>query len=297
MEKYNLSGYRFKEALDITHIISLFYHKAPRNFSVIGEQHPLWEMVYVDKGKVLISADDKTYVLRAGEIAFHKPNEFHALRTYDNTAANYFVVAFVCQSPAMAEFERSFFFLNTAERNYLYDAYRYSQKVYQTHIIPGRITSEKADDESAFYSQTVKNLLELLLISILLRKDNTKNPERLDTYTKQVSDKRFITDIEEYLEKHVCENLNIEQISNDFNCSASMLKKTFQKAHAGGIINYFIDMKIDEAKRLITESEMTISQISDKLGFQSSSYFARIFKKRVGMTPSEFGSSFKEHVW
>ena len=71
MEKYNLSGYRFKEALDITHIISLFYHKAPRNFSVIGEQHPLWEMVYVDKGKVLITADDKTYVLRiAGILGF-----------------------------------------------------------------------------------------------------------------------------------------------------------------------------------------------------------------------------------
>ncbi|MBQ3057709.1 MAG: AraC family transcriptional regulator [Clostridia bacterium] len=297
MAKFKLSGYPLNDSLNIANIVSLFYHKAPRNFSVIGEQHPLWEMIYVDKGKVMITADDKNYVLKSGEIAFHRPNEFHAVRAYDNTAANYFVVAFVCQSPAMSELEHGFFFLNTQERNYLYDAYRYSQKTYQTKIIPGRITSQLESNSAVFYSQTVKNLLELLLLSIILRKDNTNPPERIDTYTKQAGDKHFVSDIEAYLEKHICENLTIEQISNDFNCSSSMLKKAFQKAHSGGIINYFIDLKVDEAKRLITESEMTISQISDNLGFQNSSYFARIFKKRVGMTPSEFGSSFKENVW
>ena len=297
MENFKLSGYPLNDEVNITNIISLFNHKAPRNFSVIGEQHPIWEMIYVDKGKVMITAGDKNYVLKSGEIAFHKPNEFHAVCACENTAANYFVVAFACQSPAMSVLENGFFFLNTQERNYLYDAYRYSQKAYKTKIIPGCITAKSNSNEAVFYSQNVKNLLQLLLVSIILRKDNTNPPERLDTYTKQAVDKRFMADVEVYLEKHICDNVTIKEISNNFNCSPSMLKKTFQKTHQGGIINYFIDLKIDEAKRLITESEMTISQISDKLGFQNPSYFARLFKKRVGMTPSEFGSSFKENVW
>lgn len=102
MENFKLSGYPLNDEVNITNIISLFYHKAPRNFSVIGEQHPIWEMIYVDKGKVMITAGDNNYVLKSGEIAFHKPNEFHAVCAYENTAANYFVVAFACQSPAMS---------------------------------------------------------------------------------------------------------------------------------------------------------------------------------------------------
>lgn len=290
-------GYALKKAIDITRIVSLFHHKAPGNFGVMGERHPFWEMIYADRGKIKITAGDKTRLLNAGEIAFHKPGEFHAVNICENTAADYFVVAFVCESEVMREFENGIFFLNTRERNYLYDAYRYSQNTYRTEITPGCITSEISTGSASLYSNAVKNFLELLLISVLLRKNNTKSPQRIDTYAKQTSEKHFVSAVEDYLDKHISENLTIEKISDNFNCSASMLKKTFQKAHDGGIINYFIDLKMDEAKRLITESEMTVSEIADKLGFQNSSYFARIFKKRVGMTPSEFGSSFKENVW
>lgn len=296
MQKSGFAGFPLKDTLNITHITSLFYHKAPKNFKFKGERHPIWEMIYVDKGKMVITAGEATHILKAGECAFHKPGEFHAVQAVDNTAANFFVVAFASDSPVMSDFEGKFFLLNTRERGYLYDAYRYSQKAHKTQITPGRITEENQGDEAVLYSQAVKSFLELLFISLLLRKDSPKETEKIDTYSRQLSDKHLITDIENYLEDHINENLTIEQIAKDFNCSASLIKKVFQKAHKGGIINYFIDLKIDEAKRLITESELTVSQVSDKLSFQNPSYFARIFKKRVGMTPSEFGLSYKENL-
>ena len=55
-----------------------------------------------------------------------------------------------------------------------------------------------------------------------------------------------------------------------------------------GIIDYFILLKIDRAKKLITETELSFTEISDSLGFSSSAYFSRTFKKKTGLTPSEY---------
>ena len=55
-----------------------------------------------------------------------------------------------------------------------------------------------------------------------------------------------------------------------------------------GIIDYFIDMKIEVAKNKLLENIMTLRQISESLGFSDYNYFSRTFKKRTGATPLEF---------
>ena len=44
----------------------------------------------------------------------------------------------------------------------------------------------------------------------------------------------------------------------------------------------------DEAKKMITETELSFTEISDSLGFSSSAYFSRTFRKKTGLTPSEY---------
>jgi len=66
------------------------------------------------------------------------------------------------------------------------------------------------------------------------------------------------------------------------------MKRTFKKHHDGGIIDYFILLKIDRAKKLITETELSFTEISSILGFSSSAYFSRTFKKKTGVTPSQY---------
>ena len=50
-------------------------------------------------------------------------------------------------------------------------------------------------------------------------------------------------------------------------------------------------MKIEKAKEYIRENEMNFTQISDELGFSSIHYFSRLFKKKTGMTLTEYRSS------
>jgi quercetin dioxygenase-like cupin family protein len=56
-----------------------------KNFCYEGERHDFWEMVYIDKGEMICTADKNRFVLKSGEMTFHKPNEFHNLSGNNST--------------------------------------------------------------------------------------------------------------------------------------------------------------------------------------------------------------------
>ena len=60
-----------------------------------------------------------------------------------------------------------------------------------------------------------------------------------------------------------------------------------------GVIAYFIEMKIEYAKRYIREGNHNITQISQMLGYDKANYFSTQFKQYMKMTPSEYAASIK----
>ena len=74
-------------------------------YSFPGESHDFWEFLCVDKGEVEITADNRAYTLKKGEIIFHKPNEFHTVRANGKIAPNLVVISFDCTSPCMDYFQ------------------------------------------------------------------------------------------------------------------------------------------------------------------------------------------------
>ena len=101
----NYIKHKIANLINITKIVTIHYYEFNKNYSYDGESHDFWEMVYVDAGKVQIKANNKEFHLKQGEIIFHKPNEFHTINTGEETAANVFVISFVCSSEAMNFFK------------------------------------------------------------------------------------------------------------------------------------------------------------------------------------------------
>ena len=93
------------------------------------------------------------------------------------------------------------------------------------------------------------------------------------------------------MEQNIDRNLTVADIADKFNKSESTLKKLFS-AHLGcGVISKFNDMKLRHAKVLIRERNLNFTEIAEVLGFSSVHYFSRLFKKKTGMTPSEYSDS------
>ena len=90
---------------NVSRIVTVHYYEFDKSFTFAGESHDFWEMVYVDRGQVMVSRDGEELLLSQGELVFHKPHEFHAIRAH-GSAPNFFVISFVCTSAAMQSFER-----------------------------------------------------------------------------------------------------------------------------------------------------------------------------------------------
>ena len=92
-----------KDEININKIYSVRYFEYDTEFKFVGESHPFWEMVYIDKGEAQITADTDTFTLSQGEVYFHKPNEWHNIVS-NKTAPSVVIITFECNSDAMSYF-------------------------------------------------------------------------------------------------------------------------------------------------------------------------------------------------
>jgi len=86
----------------------------------------------------------------------------------------------------------------------------------------------------------------------------------------------------------VRDRLTIPQIAREVGISSTGVKEVFREAFGCGIMTYFNQLKIWQAKRLLNDLSLTVEQVSRLLGFSSPSYFSRAFLKQAGETPSAY---------
>lgn len=84
------------------------------------------------------------------------------------------------------------------------------------------------------------------------------------------------------------DRLSIEEVARSVCLSPTRAKQLFRATHGCGIMAYFNQLKIWQAKRLLIASALTVDQVSRKFGFSSPSYFTRVFQRCTGETPSDF---------
>ena len=89
--------------------------------------------------------------------------------------------------------------------------------------------------------------------------------------------------------------VNLDDISYRIGFSKSYIKTQFKLATGFSIIKYFINLKIDKAKKLLSQQKYQICEIADMLGFSSVYYFSRQFKLCTDMSPSEYLNSIKAY--
>lgn len=94
--------------------------------------------------------------------------------------------------------------------------------------------------------------------------------------------------IRRLLLNRVNDRLTILEVAREVHVSPTLAKSAFRKTYGCGIMAYFNEIKIWQAKRMLGDPSLTIDQVSRTLGFSSSAYFTRTFRKMTGETPSGF---------
>lgn len=98
----------------------------------------------------------------------------------------------------------------------------------------------------------------------------------------------FIEMAKAYIQEYYQQNLQIEDIARHAHVSVSYLSKSFSSITGVTVTEYINTVRIKAAKKLLRETELPIYQISEAVGYNSSYYFCRIFKKATDLTPLQY---------
>ncbi len=282
-----------RKEICVSKIVTVLYLENSANFVFGGESHDFWEFNYIDKGCMVITVDGKEYLLKSGELVFFKPNEFHSLEARGLSAPNHTVLSFVSNSKAMKHFEKKIIALNSAEKKLLSILLREGLSAYSPiEKIPPITGMREKENAPIGAVQMTFNLLEEFLITLLRRSESGISlGARLVSpmYYEDLPER--VKAIAKFMEQNICGHLTVAEIAKHFSLSESGLKKIFAKDAKCGVIDFFNDLKIEKAKEYIREDAKNFTQISDELGFSSIHYFSRLFKKKTGMTLTEYRSS------
>lgn len=101
-------------------------------------------------------------------------------------------------------------------------------------------------------------------------------------------DDHFIGKVMQYLRHHYHQPITVQQLAEQFNYHPGYLGQLFKEKTGVVIHDYIHQLRIQEAQKLLLQSDMKVSAIADLLGYQDSDYFASKFKKYTKMTPSAF---------
>jgi AraC-like DNA-binding protein len=98
----------------------------------------------------------------------------------------------------------------------------------------------------------------------------------------------FVDNLNAYLLSHLDEPLTADQIASDFSISRSKLYSSCEKYLGTGIAQYVKSLRLEKAKELLKSTDLTVSVISEKVGFADYNYFCRVFKQETGLSAKKY---------
>lgn len=117
----------------------------------------------------------------------------------------------------------------------------------------------------------------------------------LDTVyeSRNIENFRLIDDAVKYMRKHFCDHdLSLGRVAAAIHVSPFYLSHLFRDELGTTFIAYLTEVRLEEAKKLLRDTSLTVSQVSDRVGYSDASYFSRVFKKHEKVTPARFRREF-----
>ncbi len=271
-----------KELVKIEKLYSLFKRQYPKGKNFLGEMHDFWEVVYVIDGEVIISADENVHYFKGGDIIFHKPLELHKFTVVGEKGATMFIFSFNMSGKLVKNMERRAFHIDKYNRSIINNFLEYVE--YNVKHCPQIESEESFGDVLVHFSddyiflQTVANYISHIVLS--LSSGSNQLPK---TKTHETELFKLALQI---MNERISEQLTVENLADELNMSVSSLKRLFDKYAGMSVHKYFLTLKIKTATVLL-KGGMSVSEVSDALGFSSQGYFSTTYKRETGTNPSQ----------
>lgn len=237
--------------------------------------HPFTEVYFILNGRGKFTIEDEIIDVEKDDFIIINSNIGHT--EYPEKGVNTFeYISFGIEGISISSNTNK---LDLVENNYLKKSttnYEISFRRFFENILR---EFEANEDYSLSY---INSLATILMIYVLRKYDS----EIIISHEKKVN--RQIDYIKNYMDNNYSEDIKLEDLANMAYMNKFHLISEFKIAYRVTPIEYLILKRIDVTKNLLITTNHSMEEISSLVGFNSQSYFNQVFKKKVGITPSQY---------
>ncbi len=283
-----------QRVLQIEEIYTIHYFENYKNYFFPGERHPFWELVYIDRGEIIMETDRiaEPIHMAQGDLLMHRPDEFHRFYANDITPHNLFVISFHTNSPVMRFFEE--YPLHHMLPKAMSQISRIISEAKQCFVgsqqDPNIPQLQRNPNAQLGAEQMITIMLEFLLLQ-LCRGENTRTEEDAQRGRQEKLSESYIESAIEFLKHRVQMATSLPDVCAQVGVSRSQLQKMFYRTTGKNVMQYLRELRIEEAKFMIRSQNVNFTEIAHLLCYSSVHHFSRQFRNITGMSPSEYAAS------
>jgi two-component system response regulator YesN len=105
---------------------------------------------------------------------------------------------------------------------------------------------------------------------------------------KKLADKKPIRLAKQYIKEKYTQPITLEEVSNQIGFNPTYFSSLFKKETGQNFLEYLTDTRIQAAKQLLADTNRSVIQVSEEVGYIDIKHFTKLFKKATGLTPSEY---------
>ncbi|WP_088103689.1 helix-turn-helix domain-containing protein [Halalkalibacter urbisdiaboli] len=241
--------------------------------------HSTYELFYVLNGGKVFFINETVYIAQKGDLILIQPNDIHRTNSSDELKCERILLN-VSDSFIDKELTRFHFRFSSFSRSLF--RFRLNKQAIIEELLQKML--EECQTKHIGYETYLRALLMELLI--LMHRFDQQVSKQLEPPTHPLYQK--ISEMARYMRKHYQSKLTLAEIAQRFFISPSYLSRSFKLITGFQFKDYLQIIRVQEAKRLLRETDKPIGRIAEEVGFEYVANFNVTFKKITGITPRDY---------
>lgn len=285
------------------HTHKMYYSKDKNNFKLIAKDdfwmeyinipyvirnsvyhyHDCYELYYLLSGERYYFIEDKTYHVKSGNFVLINSYDIHGTTSFENYGFERILINF--KKDFIKELTDVLGDINLFENleNGIHVVRLNFQEQHYAETLLKQMVKEY-DEKKAGYEAYLKSSMILLLI-LLSRQSNEDNEVKIEYYSKN---HKNISEITGYINNNYAEDITLDSVCKQFFISPYYFSRTFKKNTGFTFVEYLNGVRIKEAQKLLLETNLSVTEISNRVGYKSITHFGRVFKNITGSAPLHY---------
>ena len=239
----------------------------------VPHTHNHMELFYIVGGKGQFLIEDQLYPVNASNLVVINPNVTHTEVSLNAQPLEYIVLG--VEGIALATRENANGHFSILDH-------------FESVEISGCLRNilREMEQKNTGYEDVCQAYMEILIIRLMRNTDLAVSAE-----PQAISANRQCAAVRRYIDLHFKEALTLEALAEEAHMNKYYLSHAFKREYGVSPIHYMIGRRIEESKYLLAETDLSMSQIAQLLGFSSLSYFSQVFRRTQSLSPMEYRQS------